>query len=50
MDIYTAVNADGNTQIKGWEYLIPYRAPILVETVRERREIIVDPPPGLLEL
>jgi 16S rRNA processing protein RimM len=34
----------------GREYLIPYRPPILVETVRERREIVVDPPPGLLEL
>ena len=34
----------------GREYLIPYRPPILVETARERREIVVDPPPGLLEL
>lgn len=34
----------------GREYLIPYRPPILVETVRARREIVVDPPPGLLEL
>jgi 16S rRNA processing protein RimM len=34
----------------GREYLIPYRAPILVGTDRTRREITVDPPPGLLEL
>jgi 16S rRNA processing protein RimM len=34
----------------GREYLIPYRPPILVETVRARREIVVDPPPGLLDL
>jgi 16S rRNA processing protein RimM len=34
----------------GREYLIPYRPPILVETVRARREIVIDPPPGLLEL
>jgi len=34
----------------GREYLIPYRPPILVETDRARREIVVDPPPGLLEL
>ena len=34
----------------GREHLIPYRPPILVETVRARREIVVDPPPGLLEL
>jgi len=34
----------------GREYLIPYRPPILVETVRARREIVVDPPAGLLEL
>jgi len=32
------------------EHLIPYRAPILVGTDRARREITVDPPPGLLEL
>lgn len=35
---------------EGKEHLIPYRPPILVETVRARREIVVDPPPGLLEL
>jgi 16S rRNA processing protein RimM len=34
----------------GREHLIPYRPPILVDTVRARREIIVDPPAGLLEL
>jgi 16S rRNA processing protein RimM len=34
----------------GREYLIPYRPPILVDTVRARREILLDPPPGLLEL
>lgn len=34
----------------GREHLIPYRAPILVETDRLRREITIDPPPGLLEL
>jgi 16S rRNA processing protein RimM len=32
------------------EHLIPYRPPILVGTDRARREITVDPPPGLLEL
>lgn len=32
------------------EHLIPYRPPILVGTDRTRREITVDPPPGLLEL
>ena len=32
------------------EHLIPYRPPILVETDRVRREIVIDPPPGLLEL
>lgn len=32
------------------EHLIPYRPPILVETVRARREIVIDPPDGLLEL
>lgn len=37
---------DGN----GREHLIPYRAPILVATDRVRREITIDPPPGLLEL
>jgi 16S rRNA processing protein RimM len=35
---------------KGREHLIPYRAPILVATDRVRREITIDPPPGLLEL
>lgn len=34
----------------GKEHLIPYRAPILVATDRERREILIDPPAGLLEL
>jgi ribosomal 30S subunit maturation factor RimM len=34
----------------GREHLIPYRAPILVRTDRARREITIDPPPGLLEL
>jgi 16S rRNA processing protein RimM len=34
----------------GREYLIPYRPPILVEAARARREIVIDPPPGLLEL
>lgn len=34
----------------GREHLIPYRPPILVATARARREIVVDPPPGLLEL
>lgn len=32
------------------EHLIPYRPPILVTTDRTRREITIDPPPGLLEL
>jgi 16S rRNA processing protein RimM len=34
----------------GREHLVPYRAPILVATDRVRREITIDPPPGLLEL
>jgi len=34
----------------GREHLIPYRSPILVSTDRTRREIVIDPPPGLLEL
>jgi 16S rRNA processing protein RimM len=34
----------------GREHLIPYRAPILVATDRVRRQITIDPPPGLLEL
>jgi len=32
------------------EHLIPYRPPILISTDRVRREIVIDPPPGLLEL
>jgi 16S rRNA processing protein RimM len=32
------------------EHLVPYRPPILVTTDRVRREIVIDPPPGLLEL
>jgi len=32
------------------EHLVPYRPPILVSTDRVRREIVIDPPPGLLEL
>jgi 16S rRNA processing protein RimM len=34
----------------GRELLVPYRAPILVRSDRARREIVIDPPPGLLEL
>lgn len=34
----------------GREHLVPYRPPILVATDRVRREITIDPPPGLLEL
>jgi len=34
----------------GREHLIPYRPPILVSTDRLRREIVINPPPGLLEL
>lgn len=32
------------------EMLIPYRPPIVVRTDRARREIVIGPPPGLLEL
>lgn len=38
------VDADGR------ELLIPFRAPIVVRLDRARREIAIDPPPGLLEL
>jgi 16S rRNA processing protein RimM len=32
------------------EVLVPFREPIVVGVDRERREIEIDPPPGLLEL
>lgn len=35
---------------QGREVLIPFRPPILVRMDRARREIVIDPPPGLLEL
>jgi 16S rRNA processing protein RimM len=35
---------------EGRELLIPFRRPILKGLDRERREIEIDPPPGLLEL
>lgn len=34
---------------EGREVLVPFRPPILVRTDRTRREIEIDPPPGLLE-
>lgn len=36
--------------VDGREVLVPFRPPILVAVDRERREISIDPPPGLLEL
>lgn len=36
--------------VDGREVLVPFRRPILVTVSRERREIVIDPPPGLLEL
>lgn len=36
--------------VEGREVLVPYRPPILVRVDRERREIEIDPPAGLLEL
>jgi 16S rRNA processing protein RimM len=36
--------------VEGREVLLPYRPPILVRVDRERREIEIDPPAGLLEL
>lgn len=39
-----------SVDLGGREALVPFRAPILVRVDRERREIEIDPPPGLLEL
>lgn len=36
--------------VEGREVLVPFRRPILVAVSRARREIAIDPPPGLLEL
>jgi 16S rRNA processing protein RimM len=36
--------------IEGREVLVPFRPPILVRVDRDRREIEIDPPVGLLEL
>jgi 16S rRNA processing protein RimM len=36
--------------VAGREVLVPFRPPILVRVDRERREIEIDPPAGLLEL
>ena len=35
---------------EGRTVLIPFRAPIVLRTDRAGREIVIDPPPGLLEL
>jgi 16S rRNA processing protein RimM len=37
-------------EVDGREVLVPFRPPILVGVDRDRREIAIDPPPGLLEL
>jgi 16S rRNA processing protein RimM len=37
-------------EVEGREVLVPFRRPILVRVDRERREIEIDPPAGLLEL
>lgn len=37
-------------RVDGREVLVPFRAPIVTGVDRERREITIDPPDGLLEL